>query len=222
MLSRQVSAWSQSRRWWSGRGGLGARHVAHVAHLKQEGLGRLRVWRRGRGPRLEQEGAFAFGGLSLSLLLMLCMYEASKECAHVARPCVALVAHVHMAHARVAHMYIAYMYRLARWVALSYPPLPPCATAVCAAVLLPACLPACLSLDARQSLYARLHACHNVSTHTHTHTRTHTHIYIYIMHTYIHTLTLRARAGRRVSRPRGTGSVGDSVGYRARSWQTEA
>ena len=45
---------------------------------------------------------------------------------------------------------------------------------------------------------------------THTHTHTHTHI-LYI-HTYIHTLTLRARAGRRVSRPRGTGSVGDSVG----------
>ena len=43
--------------------------------------------------------------------------------------------------------------------------------------------------------------------------------YIYIIHTYIHTLTLRARAGtgsvgagHRVSRPRGTGSVGDSVG----------
>ena len=183
MLSRQVSAWSQSRRWWSGRGGLGARHVAHVAHLKQEGLGRLRVWRRGRGPRLEQEGAFAFGGLSLSLLLMLCMYEASKECAHVARPCVALVAHVHMAHARVAHMYIAYMYRLARWVALSYPPLPPCATAVCAAVLLPACLPACLWMRVSLSMQG----CMRATMCPHTHTHTHTHIYIY--YAYIHTYT---------------------------------
>ena len=38
-------------------------------------------------------------------------------------------------------------------------------------------------------------------------------IYIYIYYTYIHTYTdTTGQSGHRVSRPRGTGSVGDSVG----------
>jgi len=45
---------------------------------------------------------------------------------------------------------------------------------------------------------------HDIYLHTHTHTHT---------HTYIHTYTdTTGQSGHRVSRPRGTGSVGDSVG----------
>ena len=52
-------------------------------------------------------------------------------------------------------------------------------------------------------------ACTQTHTHSLSHTHTHTHTYI---HTYICMYIYTLGAGHRVSRPRGTGPVGDSVG----------